>query len=95
MADIEFGVTHGEQLATLVRVVRDLHRDIYGNGTPGLKSKAESFMDKAAGVREEQERQHKQNSLKLNLIIALCAVGTLVIAALGIALKIELARRGG
>ena len=90
MADIEFGDTHGEQLATVVRVVRDLHRDIYGNGSPGLKKKAEEFMNIAEGVERERARQHKQNSFKLNLIIAICALLTVIIGACSIIVTVAL-----
>ena len=69
--DIEFGVTHGEQLATLMRVVRDLHRDVYGNGAPGIKRKAESFMDRHDGIEEERRNQHRANTARLNIIIGL------------------------
>ena len=89
MADIEFGDTHGEQLATVVRVVRDLHRDIYGNGSPGLKKKAEEFMNIAEGVERERARQHKQNSFKLNLKIAICALLTVIIGGCSIIVTVE------
>ena len=69
MSDIDFGSSQGEQLATLVRVVRDMHRDFYGNGAPGIKRKAETFMDQHAGAERERENQHKSNTRKLNAIM--------------------------
>ena len=84
MNEIDFGDTHGEQLATLMRVVRDLHRDFYGNGQLGLKSKAESFMSEMKGAHAEQERQHEQNTVKLNWLLVICAVGTLLIGLFGV-----------
>ena len=95
MADIDFGDTHGEQLATVIRVVRDLHRDFYGNGDPGIKRKAEQFMSEAKGARDEQERQHKSNSMKLNIIIAICALLTVVLTACGIIVTVEVSARKG
>lgn len=85
MADIDFGFTQGEQLATLIRVVRDLHRDIYGNGEPGLKRKAESFMDMHNATEKERVRQHRENSRKLNVIIALL---TAIAAYIGLILSV-------
>lgn len=84
MSEIDFGDTQGEQLATLMRVVRDLHRDFYGNGQLGLKFRAESFMSEMKGVHAEQERQHQQNSAKLNWLLVICAVGTLLIGLFGV-----------
>lgn len=73
MARLDFGDTPVEQLATLMLVVGSLHADFYGNGQPGLKSKAEDFISTMEGIAEERERQHRQNSTKLNLIIIFLA----------------------
>ena len=86
MGDIEFGDTPGEQLATLIRVVRDLHRDIYGNGSPGLKRDAEVFMTAHDATEQERRRQHKSNSIKLNLIIGLLGA---IAAYIGIILTVS------
>jgi hypothetical protein len=92
VADIDFGDTHGEQLATLMRVVRDLHRDIYGNGNPGLKGKAEAFMSEARGVELEQTRRHRSNSFKLNFLMVMGAIATLIVTIVGIFVTVQLAR---
>ncbi len=93
MSEINFGATQGQQLATLMRVVSDMHRDLYGNGQKGLKAKAEDFMNQATGAVLEQEKQHEQNSLKLNWILAICAVGTLFLMTLGTIVTIEVTFR--
>lgn len=80
--EIEFGETTGEQLATLMVIVSGLHRDIHGNGQPGLKQKAEQFMSEHIGAQAEQQRQHDSNTRKLN---ALIVIGTLMIALMAVA----------
>ena len=82
MSEIQFGQTHGEQLATLMRVVRDIHRDFYGNGSPGIKRRAEQFMDGHEAAQKEREHQHEQNSRKLNVLIA---IATIILAIVGVA----------
>jgi len=87
---IDFGRSEAAQLATLIRVVQQVYDDLYGNGDPGLKRRAEQFMSEAEGMRKEQERQHEENSvkldknnLKLNIILAVCAILTLILGACG------------
>ena len=80
MAELDFGSTEEQKMATLIAVVRGLHRDFYGNGQPGLKKAAEDFMQNAIGAREEQERQHKQNRWRLDLIIGILTVAALWLA---------------
>ena len=71
VADIDFGDTPSEQLATLMYIVGTLYRDIHGNGQPGLKRRAETFMDGREALELEQEKRHKANTARLNIIIAL------------------------
>jgi hypothetical protein len=63
-------------------VVNDLHREIKGNGQPGLKQKAESFMSEYAGMRAQQQRQHDSNSRKLNALLVIGGLMTALIAIL-------------
>jgi hypothetical protein len=92
MSQIDFGDTTADHLATLMSLMRTVHRDLYGNGQEGIKSKAERFMSEAEGARKEQDRQHQQNTTKLNWILALCAIATALIGALGCVYTIEAAK---
>lgn len=89
MSDIDFGSSQGEQLATLVRVVRDMHRDFYGNGAPGIKRKAEAFMDQHAGAERESENQHRQNTRKLNFIAVVVSIVGIILTIVGIIISVE------
>ncbi len=46
-------------------------------------------MNIAEGVERERARQHKQNSFKLNLIIAICALLTVIIGGCSIIVTVE------
>ena len=94
MSDIDFGSSQGEQLATLVRVVRDMHRDFYGNGKPRHQTESGDFhMDQHAGAERERENQHKSNTRKLNAIMLILTAIGLVIAIVGIIVSVEVAHR--
>jgi hypothetical protein len=75
---IDFGDTQTEQLAVLMQCMRLLWTDVRGNGQAGLKQRAEAFMDEHEGARKEQERQHRSNSMKLNWLLALSAIATII-----------------
>lgn len=93
MADLDFGDTPSDQLATLIWAVRALHRDMYGNGVQGIKAKAEAFMSEAAGAREEQARQHRANSVKLNWLLFLAAIITALTGVGMLIATVELTHR--
>jgi hypothetical protein len=50
-----------------------MHRDLYGNGTPGILSRLERFITHHEAQESEREKQHTQNRDRLNIIIALLA----------------------
>jgi len=94
VAQIDFGDTQSEQLATLMQMMRVLWPDIYGNGQEGIKKKAEDFMAEANGAQKEQERQQRQNSLKLNWILLLCAIVTAIVTTVGLIVTIKVVKTG-
>jgi len=93
MADIAYGESIEEQLAVLMRVVNDLRRDVYGNGSPGLKDKAERFMSEADGARKEQQMEQERNARKLNWLLAICALATVMIGVMGLLVTVETIHR--
>jgi hypothetical protein len=64
--------------------VRRMHSDFYGNGQPGALAKLNSFIDTYTGAALEREKtedkRHRQNTNRLNLILALAAVITVYLA---------------
>lgn len=48
-----------------------MNRDLYGNGNPGLVGRVAAFITKHETQEEEREKQHAQNRIRLNLIIAI------------------------
>ena len=94
LAHIEWGKSPTENVAILKRIVQQVCEDLYDNGQPGLISRVEAHMSEAIGASLEQARQHKANSLKLNIIMALAAVMALVISAVGIFVSIEISKHG-
>jgi len=80
MADLEFGGNAEERRKQAEVVIVRMHRDLYGNGTPGLVRKMETFITKHDTQEDERERQHRENQFRLNLIIALLLVISAYIA---------------
>ena len=93
MAQIDFGDTEEQQLATLMVIVTRLYLEWNGNGQEGFRARTERFMSEHNGAQAEQIRQHESNSRKLNIIMALCAIFTLAVLVIGTAASIELSRR--
>lgn len=61
--------------------IRRIREIIEGPPHPGLENRVNSYLTAAAAVKEEQERQHKANRWRLNVIIGLLSllVGVLAI----------------
>jgi hypothetical protein len=77
---------------------RDMHKlipwqervdaDLYNHGKDGLKTQFTSFVSEQRGKENERDREHKANTARLNLIIALlgllCAIVMTVLAVRGL-----------
>lgn len=59
------------------------------DGVTGLVPELRRLISEANGARQEQGKQHQQNSTKLNVILAVCAMATLVLMAVGIFVTYE------
>jgi hypothetical protein len=73
MSDFEFRGTDEERRTQAEVILVRMHRDLYGNGTPGILSRLERFITHHEAQESEREKQHAQNRDRLNIIIALLA----------------------
>ena len=71
MGQIEWGSTSAENVVILKRITQQVCEDLYDNGQLGLISRVEEFMAKHRALDEERGKQHKANTDRLNIIIAL------------------------
>ena len=68
---IDWGDTPEERGATMRGLMQQVCNDLYDNGQPGLISRVEAFMTTHAAQEHERDKQHKQNTDRLNIIIGL------------------------
>lgn len=78
MADLEFVGTPEERRWQAEGLLKRIHRDLYGNGTPGILSRIEESLTKTATEDRMREKQHTENlersdraRFRLNIIIAI------------------------
>lgn len=79
--DFEFAGTPEERRWQAEGLLKRIHRDLYGNGTPGILSRIEASLTKTATEDAMREKQHTENQEKLdalrkrhNLVIAILSL---------------------
>lgn len=80
MAHIDFGDTDEEAFIVLKMTVQQLHADAYGNGQPGMFGQFKRFMHIYEGGEVERAKQHKANTIRLNLLLALAMLIVAILA---------------
>lgn len=74
MADLNFGETDREALAVAKDFLQRVNQDLYNHGRDGLITRFNGFIASYEAREKEQEKQHKSNVTRLNLIIAILAL---------------------
>jgi hypothetical protein len=84
-----------QEAGTAFQKVEHMHHDLYGNGQPGLLKQTATFMDSFKGAererQEQEDKRHRSNTTKLNFIMAMVAIATLIVAIFAIWVSVQLA----
>ena len=83
----------GNRMTAVEGTVDRLDEDFYNHGRDGIKTQFQALVNQTIGARQQQAKEHEQNTAKLNLIVALCAVATLVVLAVSVIVTVEFSRR--
>lgn len=70
----------GNRMTAVEGTVERLDEDFYNHGRDGLKTQFTTFVAEARGAREEQEKQHRTNSAKLNAMLVIATIALVLIA---------------
>ena len=91
---LEVRATNVEKdMERVMDITERLDEDFYNHGRDGIKTQFQALVNQTIGARQQQAKEHEQNTTKLNLIVALCAVATLVVLAVSVIVTVELSRR--
>lgn len=96
--EIEFGDRSWEDAGgTVLHVLNDHHRILKGNGSAGLQTIVTELVSTLEAREEErkatEERRHKSNTLRLDLLLVLASIAALVLTAIGIVVGVALSHR--
>ena len=96
MPDLDFGETDEEAILVLKGFAHRVNTDLYNHGTKGLLTMFNTFVTDHTATERERDRQqnerHQENSTKMNIIMAICAMAALVLTAVSIFVTIEVSR---
>lgn len=96
MPDLDFGESDEEAILVLKGFAHRVNTDLYNHGTKGLLTTFSTFVATHEARETERERQinahHRENSTKINILMAIGAIGMLVLTAIGIFVTIEVSR---
>ena len=82
-----------KDMERVMDITERLDEDYFNHGRDGLKTQFLALVNQTIGAEKEQVKRHQENATKLNLIVALCAVATLVVLAVSVIVTVELSRR--
>ena len=74
MSDLDFGKTDQEAIVVLKGFAHRVNNDLYNHGTQGLINKFGTFIVEYRTLETVREKQHKANTVRLNIIIGLLVV---------------------
>ena len=97
MPDLDFGETDEEAILVLKGFAHRVNTDLYNHGTKGLLTQFNTFIAEHNAREEEQKRiqesNHRENSQKINLLIAIATIAGVIIAAVGLLITVEVSHK--
>lgn len=79
MPDLNFGDSDKEALAVLKTFARRVDADLYNHGKDGMKTQLSELITAQMTREQLEDRRHKQNRDRLNIIIAIVSLIALYI----------------
>lgn len=93
MADLDFGKTTEESVMALKHYMSEIYPDYFGNGQTGWRDKVIDFIAgfRAVEIAREKiaEERHRDNTTRLNVIMALTGIAAFGLTAVGIAIAFQ------
>lgn len=97
MPDLDFGETDEEAILVLKGFAHRVNTDLYNHGTKGLLTTFNTFVTAHNAKEDEQRRlqedRHRENTAKINLLIAIATAIGVVVAAISILVTIEVSHK--
>lgn len=98
MPDLDFGETDEEAILVLKGFANRVNIDLYNHGTKGLLTSFNTWTTRHdardATLKEQQDDHHRENSFKINLLIALATLGLLIVAAASLYVSMQVTKHG-
>jgi hypothetical protein len=82
-----------KDMARVIDITDRLDNDFYNHGRDGIKTQFLALVNEMKGARNQQATEHQENSAKLNIIMAICAIATILILAVSCVVTWEVAKR--